>query len=315
MMKVRREIDDWPHSGPVVLTLGTFDGVHLGHQKILDTVLTISDRTALPSVVMTFDPHPREVIGRPDEPTYLLTTIDERLEQLSALGIDTCVVLPFTRDMSMMDAAVFFDEYIYGRFRAGHLVVGMDHAFGKGRSGTIDELRRLGRLRGIDVTSVGEYVLDGKKVSSTAIRTALRNGEVHKAAALLGRPYTISGIVVKGEGLGSQLGYPTANLEVRDSGKMLPGGGVYLVDVHLRGERYTGVMNIGVRPTVSRQMHFSLEVHILSCSGKLYGLRLQVDLLDRLRDEIRFDSREQLMAQIAADIERAADRRKQLKTK
>ncbi|MCZ7555586.1 MAG: bifunctional riboflavin kinase/FAD synthetase [Bacteroidia bacterium] len=314
-MIVCRSLEQWPHRGPVVLTLGTFDGLHLGHRKILDRVRSISVESGLPSVLLTFDPHPREVIGRRGDPTYLLTTIDERIEQLAQSGIDTCMVLPFTRDLSMLDAKDFFDEYIMRTFRVRHLVVGMDHAFGKGRTGTVDELQRLGMSNGIDVTPVGELLLEGVKVSSTAVRSALKEGDVLKASRLLGRPYMLAGIVVRGDGLGSQLGFPTANIQVQDTSKMLPKGGVYLVDVTLRGETYTGVMNIGLRPTVSQQVHFSLEVHILACSGRFYGLQLHVALLDRLRDEIRFDTREQLVAQIAEDIERAVIRRNQLNTK
>jgi riboflavin kinase / FMN adenylyltransferase len=314
-MTVCRRLDQWPHRGPVVLTLGTFDGLHLGHRKILDRVRSISGELGLPSVLLTFDPHPREVIGRRGDPTYLLTTIDERIDLLAESGIDTCMVLPFTRDLSMLDAEAFFNEYIVRTFHVRHLVVGMDHAFGKGRTGTVDELRRLGAASGIDVTSVGELLLDGVKVSSTAVRSALKDGDVLKASRLLGRPYRIAGIVVRGDGLGSQLGFPTANIQIQDPSKLLPGGGVYLVDVTMQGGTYAGVMNIGFRPTVSQQVHFSLEVHILACSGRFYGLQLQVELLDRLRDEIRFDTREQLVAQIAEDIERAAIRRQQLNTK
>jgi len=314
-VKVCRTLDEWPHRGPVVLTLGTFDGIHLGHRKILDRVQAISQEAKRPSALLTFDPHPREVIGRRGDPTYLLTTIDERIEILTATGIDTCMVLPFTRDLSMLDAAGFFDEYIVRTFRAEHLVVGMDHAFGKGRSGTVEELQRLGALHRVNVSSVGELTLDGVKVSSTAVRSALKDGDVLRASNFLGRPYSLSGIVVRGDGLGSQLGFPTANIELQDSAKLLPKGGVYVVDVIMQGKRHTGVMNIGFRPTVSQQMHFSLEVHILACSGKFYGLRLQVELLDRLRDEIRFDSREQLVAQIAEDIERAQARRLQLNSR
>ena len=314
-MNVCKTLDTWPFSGPVVLTIGTFDGVHLGHRKILDRVRSLSAEMKIPSAVLTFDPHPREVIGRRGEPTYLLTTIDERIEMLERTGLDACMVLPFTRDISMLDADTFFDEYIVRSLRAEQLVVGMDHAFGKGRSGTVEELVRLGMKHGVGITQVGELLLDGMKVSSTAIRNVLKEGDVRRVASFLGRPYSVSGIVVRGDGLGSQLGFPTANIELQNPAKMLPRRGVYLVDVLLGGERYTGVMNIGIRPTVSKQVHVSLEVHILSCSGKLYGLHLQVELLDRLRDEIRFDSRDQLVAQIAEDVERAQARRHQLKLK
>ena len=158
-MNVCKTLDTWPYSGPVVLTIGTFDGVHLGHRKILDRVRSLSAEMKIPSAVLTFDPHPREVIGRRGEPTYLLTTIDERIEMLERTGLDACMVLPFTRDISMLDADTFFDEYIVRSLRAEQLVVGMDHAFGKGRSGTVEELVRLGMKHGVGITKLGELLL------------------------------------------------------------------------------------------------------------------------------------------------------------
>lgn len=311
-MIVCRDLAEYPHDHAVVLTLGTFDGVHLGHEKILERVLSTARMHALPSVLLTFDPHPREVIGRSGGPTYLLSTIDERIERIAALGIDTCVVLPFTRDLSMLDAATFFHDYCIGRLHARHIVVGVDHAFGKGRSGTVEELRRLGETHAVDVQVVGERLMDGVKVSSSAIRRALDEGMPRQAAQFLGRPYSFTGVVVRGEGVGSTLGFPTANIDASHPGKLLPKHGVYVVDVHVldesgTGASHAGVMNIGIRPTISQQMHLSLEVHILEFSGDLYGNRLRVDVLDRLRDEIRFDSREQLQAQIRSDIERAQE--------
>jgi riboflavin kinase / FMN adenylyltransferase len=300
---VYRNLDAVPHGLPVTLTLGTFDGVHLGHRRIIERTVQTAAETHGRSLLLTFDPHPREVIGRKGEPTYLLTTIDERLELLDETGLDGCVVLPFTRDLSVLDATTFFHEYIVRRMHAAHVIVGVDHAFGKGREGNAEALRQLGATQGVDVAVVGELLMDGVKVSSSAIRKALTEGNVRRAHAFLGRPYRLSGVVVRGEGLGGQLGFPTANVEISASNKLLPRNGVYVVRAEFDGTTHEGIMNLGRRPTVSQQMHISMEVHIFTFSGDLYGMHMHIDLLERLRDEIRFDSAEQLTSQIQSDVE------------
>jgi riboflavin kinase/FMN adenylyltransferase len=252
---------------------------------------------------MTFDPHPREVIGRKGEPTYLLTTIKERLRLLEKTSLDACLVLPFTRDLSVLDASTFFNEYIVRRLHAAQIVVGVDHAFGKGRAGNAEALRDLGASHGVGVTVISELLMNGVKVSSTSIRNAIGDGNVRRAWDFLGRPYDLTGVVVRGDGLGSALGFPTANIELQESNKMLPKNGVYIVRVEFDGQSHEGIMNIGRRPTVSKQMHISLEVHIFTCSGDLYGRHMHIDLLERLREEIRFDGTEQLTAQIHSDAE------------
>ena len=301
-VQVYRSLDAVPHGRPVALTLGTFDGVHLGHRRIIERTLTAAKEIDGQSLLMTFDPHPREVIGRKGEQTYLLSTIEERVRMLADSGLDACLVLPFTRDLSVLDAGSFFEEYIVRRLHAAHVVVGVDHAFGKGREGNAGALREFGERHGVAVTVVGELLMDGIKVSSTAIRHSLAEGNVRRATAFLGRPYCLSGVIVRGEGLGSRLGFPTANVEVPSDDKMLPRSGVYIVRVFFDGTAREGIMNLGRRPTVSRQMHISMEVHIFTFSGDLYGMHMRVELLERLRDEIRFDSAAQLAAQIQSDI-------------
>ena len=302
-MLIYRDLDALPHGKPVALTLGTFDGVHLGHRRIIDRTVEAARAAHGRALLLTFDPHPREVIGWKGEPTYLLTTIDERLALLADTGLDGCVVLPFTRDLSVLDASTFFHEYVVRRLHAAHVVVGVDNAFGKGREGKVDALRQLGQQYGVDVTVVSELLMDGIKVSSTAVRNALTDGAIRRVTAFLGRPYRISGIVVRGEGLGTQLGFPTANVERASQQKLLPRSGVYIVRVLLDGNVHHGIMNLGRRPTVSQQVHISLEVHIFAFSGDLYGMHIHIDLLERLRDEIHFESVEQLVAQIQSDID------------
>ncbi len=302
-MQVYRSLDAFPHGRPVSLTLGTFDGVHLGHRRIIERTVTTARDNGGRAVLMTFDPHPREVIGRKGEPTYLLTSVEERLSLLKDTGLDSCIVMPFTRDLSVLDASTFFQEYIVRRLHATQVVVGVDHAFGKGRAGNAEALQSLGRSQGVGVTVVSELLMNGVKVSSTAIRNAIGRGDVAQARDFLGRPYSLSGVVVRGDGLGTKLGFPTANFELREPNKLLPSNGVYIVHAECNGQRYDGIMNIGRRPTVSEQMHISLEVHIFTFSGDLYGMHLRVELLERLREEIRFDSPQQLTAQIQSDVD------------
>lgn len=313
-MIVVKHPDELARREPIALTLGTFDGVHRGHRKIIDRTLEVAREAGVPAALLTFDPHPREVIGRKGDPTYLLTSIDERIALLRDLGLDLCIVLPFTRDLSVLDAETFFAEYLLRRMNAAHLIVGVDHAFGKGRSGSAPELERLGATRGVGVSVVSELLMEGVKVSSTAIRNALMTGNVRQANQFLGRPYILRGIVVRGEGVGSALGFPTANIELQSRNKQLPKNGVYIVGVNLNGDLHYGIMNIGRRPTLSKQVHISIEVHIFITSGNLYGQYMQIALLDRLRDEIRFENREQLVGQIETDIAFARERLTKLKT-
>ncbi|MBR9976739.1 MAG: bifunctional riboflavin kinase/FAD synthetase [Bacteroidetes bacterium] len=302
-MQVYHSLDSFPRGAPVALTLGTFDGVHFGHQRIIQKTLEAAKEIEGQSVLLTFDPHPREVIGRDGKTTYLLTTVEERLSLLQALGLDVAIVLPFTRDLSVLDAAVFFREFILRSLQAQRVVIGVDHAFGRGRQGDAAALRTLGEEYGIEVSVISELLIGGVKVSSTAIRNALKQGDVRQAREFLGRPYTLSGVVIRGADLGTSLGFPTANIELMESNKLLPKNGVYVVRVRLNGFTHQGIMNIGLRPTVSEQMHISLEVHIFDFNADVYGMHMQVDLLERLRDEIRFEGTGQLAAQIQADID------------
>ena len=301
-MLVIRSFEDLPAGAPTVVTIGTFDGVHLGHRKILDILRQRREEVGGRSVLLTFDPHPREIIGLSGNPTYLLTSIDERVPLIEECGVDIMLVLPFTRDLSVLESDEFFSRYIVEALDARHVVVGFDHAFGRGRSGDAAEISRLAEQHGIGVTVVEQLRVQQHKISSTAIRHALEIGDVSGATSMLGREYCLSGIVVRGEGIGSTMGFPTANLELSESNKMLPALGVYAVEAEFNGRSHRGIMNIGRRPTVSKQMHISLEVHIFDISDTLYGMHMKVHLVRHLRKEIQFASREDLVGQISQDI-------------
>jgi riboflavin kinase/FMN adenylyltransferase len=300
-MLVARSLSEMTRDEGTVLTIGSFDGVHRGHRAILDETLSIAARDGLRSVLVTFDPHPREVVRHNGELVLLLTTVDERLRILEPLGLDVCLVLPFTRDISMLDAGEFFKTVLLDRIGARHIVVGVDHAFGRGRGGRIEELQRLGTASGVAVTVVPSLEADGVKIGSSVIRAALLAGDIERATLALGRPYSLSGVIRRGDGLGRQLGYPTANLHLDSNKKLLPRAGVYAVRASMGDGEYAGMMNIGFRPTVSDTGHISTEVHLFDFHDDIYGRTMDVRILARLRDEEKFASADALIAQLRSD--------------
>lgn len=305
-MQVVRDAAALTRDERTVLTLGTFDGVHLGHRAIIGTLTDAARARDWRSVLLTFDPHPRDVLGGSTDGVYLLSTIDERLEIFETLGIDCCVVMPFTRDLSLLEPEEFFRRIFLESIGVGAIVVGFDHAFGKGRHGHIEELRRLGAQHAIDIDIVPQYDIEGVKVSSTAVRHALLRGDIPQATRFLGRPYTLAGIVQRGEGLGRTIGYPTANIVRAHARKLLPAAGVYAVQVTHGDAVHGGMMNIGRRPTVSVQEHLSVEVHLFDFAGDLYGDTLEIAVIARIRDEHRFASLDDLRRQL--DVDRAEAR-------
>lgn len=286
-----------------VVTVGTFDGVHLGHRAILGKVAEAARGTGARSAVITFDPHPVSVVGASGEPVRLLTTIDERGRLLEALGIDMMLVLPFTREFSRQTAREFVSRTLVGTLKARLVVAGHDHHFGRGREGGVQELERLGAELGFAIERVPALVLDGRIVSSTAVRSALDAGDVVAAAALLGRPYEVEGTVVRGDQRGRTLGFPTANILPSHPDKMLPARGIYVVLAEVDGATRYGMMSIGVRPTIASGLGETCEVHLLEFEGDLYGHLLRVRFVARLREERRFDSLQDLVTQMGRDRE------------
>ena len=288
-------------SGAVV-TVGTFDGVHRGHQRVLAEVVERARKGGLTSVLVTFDPHPLEILNPPAAPK-LLTLTDEKRELVSAAGVERVVVLPFTREVAQQTPEDFIR-----RLRAEHaleqVVLGYDHAFGRGRSGDEALVRRLGTAEGFECVVVDAVREDGQPISSTLIRTALAHGDLAGAARWLGRLYGLLGRVVPGAGRGRTIGVPTINLAPPDARKLLPPDGVYGVWVWWRGTRYGGMMNQGPRPTFAEQGR-TLEVHLLDFAGDLYGEAVRVEWVQRLRDVQAFPSRDALVAQLERDRQAA----------
>lgn len=283
-----------------VCTIGTFDGVHRGHQLVLQRLAERARAHGLPAVLVTFDPHPLEVVNPAAAPP-LLTLGDEKSEVLAESPVDYVVVLPFTPTLARYEAADFVDHVLIERLGVRELLIGHDHGFGRGRSGDADVLRALGQSRGFAV-SVVEAVQgsDQRPVSSTVIRRAIAGGDLARAADGLGRAYSIGGIVRAGDGRGRTLGFPTLNLGAPSPRKLLPPEGVYAVRVQTPRGTFGGMMNLGPRPTFG-DAATALEVHCFEMTGDLYGRRVRVDLLARLRETQKFSGPEALMTQLAKD--------------
>ncbi|MCG5644957.1 bifunctional riboflavin kinase/FAD synthetase [Flavobacteriaceae bacterium LSUCC0859] len=293
-----------------VVTIGTFDGVHLGHQKIIDQLVRQAKKLGLPSVVLTFFPHPRMVLQQ-DSQIRMLQSIDERAEKLEALGVDYLVVYPFTKEFSRMHAQDFVSEILVHGLHAKHILIGYDHRFGRNRNANIEDLKRYGVSFNFEVTEISAREIDALAVSSTKIRKALQKGDVQKAATFLGAGYTLSGKVVSGKKIGRDLGFPTANIAVDFVHKLIPKEGVYVVRTQWHGQEVFGMLNIGQNPTVNREENKTttaqqkIEVHLFDFSEDLYNQKLVITFLTHLRAEQKFDSLDQLKEQLKADQKKA----------
>lgn len=284
-----------------VLTIGTFDGVHLGHQKIIDRLNKEAIESGGESVLFTFHPHPRIILYPDSHGLKLIQTQEEKMNCLQSCGLQNVVVFPFTFEFSRMSALEFVRDLLVNTLHVKKLVIGYDHQFGKNREGTLSYLHEISETYDFEVIEIPAEEIDSVNVSSTKIRQALADGNVELTADYLGRPFELSGIVVKGQQLGRTIGYPTANLLLEDSTKIIPKTGVYAVRAYIDSTCYMGMMNIGNRPTVSEGGMQSIEVHILDFDSDLYGKELRIEFIHRVRDEQKFDSVEYLQNQLKLD--------------
>jgi len=290
--------------GATVVTVGTFDGVHCGHRDVVSRLVARARAAHRVSLLVTFEPRPLEIIN-PSVAPGLLTTRDEKLSLLAKTALDWVAIVPFTPELAQLPAAEFVDAILLGRFRMAELLIGHDHGFGRGREGDITLLRSLGKSRGFKVDAVSPVLTsDGEPVSSTLVRRALAAGELERARALLGRAYSVSGAVVAGDARGRLLGFPTLNVDIADSRKLLPPDGVYAVRVEGSRGRFDGMMNLGGRPTFGDERR-RIEVHLFDVDGDFYGDRVDVAFVARLRDTMRFSGPEALVAQLRLDAEAA----------
>ncbi len=283
------------------VTIGTYDGVHLGHRAIISTLVSDAKARGLRSVVITFEPHPRLVLGKQSgTPIFLLSTLEEKLSALESLGVDCVIVIHFTKAFSQTPAEVFVADVLVKQIGLAEIVIGYDHMFGKNRGGSFETLARLAEQHGFVVKQIPEQKVNDHHLSSTAIRRFLESGDIENANKLLGSPYQLSARVIEGNKCGRTIGFPTANL-LPPHEKLIPKIGVYTVEVEVEEKRYRAMMNIGTRPTLQVQSNLSLEVHLLDFEGNLYGKELTVRFLARLRDEQKFSSLDALKAQLERD--------------
>lgn len=292
-----------PRRGPgSVVTVGTFDGVHIGHREVLREIVARAARTGRRSVLATFHPHPLRIV-RPDDAPPLLTTQREKKEILAESGLHFAVFVPFNRTLQNYPARRFVEEILIGRLRMEELVIGYDHGFGRGREGDVDTLRQLGRELGFSTDVVGAVTpaSAGEPISSTRIRRAVSAGDMELAAQQLGRPYSLRGIVVRGAQRGRTLGFPTANLALSDSDKLLPAEGIYAVRGRWNGNCHPGVLHLGPLPTFGGSER-TIELFLIDFSGDLYGREVQVDFCTRLREVRGYSSAERLVEQMHADV-------------
>jgi len=284
-----------------IITIGTFDGVHIGHQKIIKTIIKKTKKNNLKSVVLTFFPHPRMVLQK-DADIKLINTLKERSSILAKLGLDFLVIEEFTKAFSRLTALEFVRDVLVNKLQAKHVIIGYDHRFGRNRTANIDDLREFGDLYNFKVHEISAQDVNDVSVSSTKIRDALLQGDIKTANTYLGYTFMLSGTVVKGKGLGNTIGFPTANLHINETYKLIPKNGVYAVSSSIKGTQLFGMMNIGTNPTVNGKDQ-SIEVNFFNFNEDIYNEELQIEIHDRLRDEEKFDSVEALIQQLNKDKE------------
>ncbi|RAK65208.1 bifunctional riboflavin kinase/FAD synthetase [Hymenobacter edaphi] len=310
-MHVVRDPAEFPRLHNAVVTSGTFDGVHLGHHKILQRLQEVARLSGGPSVVITYWPHPRLVLAPPPahpdpKPLHLLNTLEERIEKLAGYGVDYLLIVPFTREFAEWTSEQYIRELLLDTVGTAKLVIGYDHRFGKNREGSFEYLQQHAAEYGLEVEEIPREDVDAVGVSSTRIRRALEAGDVGTAARYLGYDYPFTGTVVRGQQLGRTIGYPTANIRCEEALKQVPGRGVYAVmATTAAGTRHPAMLNIGVRPTVGGSLQETVEAHLLDFDGDLYDQPLTVQFVARLRDEQKFSGLDALKAQLAQDADAA----------
>jgi riboflavin kinase/FMN adenylyltransferase len=298
-LEVIKNYKNFTDSKKSIVTIGTFDGVHIGHQKIIEELVTTAKKENCNSVLLTFFPHPRMVLQK-DNSIKLINTIDERIEILKKTGLDYLIIHPFDTEFSRLSALDFVRDILVNHLHTFQLVIGYDHRFGRNREGDFEQLEEYSEMYDFSVQEIPAQDINAISVSSTKVRNALAEGEIKKVTKYLGHAFSITGAVVKGERLGNTIGYPTANLEVKESYKLIPKKGAYLVRSKINGMYVHGMMNIGVRPTVNG-VHQTIETHFFDFDTDLYGQKIQIELISFLRDEQKFESVDALKHQLAAD--------------
>ncbi len=302
-MIVKNSLKEVSSKNSSIVTIGTFDGVHLGHQKIIKQLVASSKKNNLISTVLTFFPHPRMVLQQNSD-LKLLNTLHEKTAILKSCGLEQLIIEPFTKEFSRLTALEFVRDVLVNKLHTKKIIIGYDHRFGRNRTASIGDLKEFGQVFNFEVQEISAKEINDVSVSSTKIRNALSEGDIKKANTYLGYSYMLTGTIIKGKGLGKQLHFPTANLQIKEPYKLIPKNGAYIVKSTLNNKATFGMMNIGYNPTVNGKKK-SIEIHFFDFNNDLYNQKIQVHLIDRLRDEEKFSSVEALKTQLQKDKETA----------
>ena len=298
-MTIYNNINEFSSTDNTILTIGTFDGVHLGHQKILERLTNSAKENNLKSTVLTFFPHPRTILN-PNKPLKLINSVKERTELLNRSKVDNLIIHPFDKNFSELDPEKYVVEILVKKLKAKIILIGYDHKFGKNRTADITNLKIYGKKYGFKVIEIKAEEISNIAISSTKIRKAISEGNISTAKKYLGYDFSLSGKIVHGKSIGRTLGFPTANIEVKEEYKLLPKNGVYLIQSVINHNKYFGMMNIGIKPTI-KESSKTIEVNFFDFEGDLYHKNIEVNIKKFIRDEIKFDSLELLKSQILKD--------------
>ncbi|HEY8780899.1 MAG TPA: bifunctional riboflavin kinase/FAD synthetase [Mucilaginibacter sp.] len=299
-MKIYHNIDEFVRLKNAVVTIGTFDGVHIGHRKIISGIKELAEKTGGETVMLTFFPHPRMILHPEDESIRLINTIDEKAQLLDQLGIDHLIITPFSRDFSNQGPDEYIRDILVNKIGTKKIVIGYDHRFGKDRQGSLDDLLRVGPVYGFDVVEIPEQDINEVAISSTRIRKALSHGEIELANTFLGYPFFITGTVIRGDQVGRQIGYPTANIIIEERYKLIPSDGIFAVKLKVADAAYKGMAYIGTRPTLNGITH-NIEVNIFDFNEEIYNRRIRMEFHNFIRGDMKFSSIDELKARIAKD--------------
>lgn len=300
-MKVHRTIEEIPKITKPVLTLGTFDGVHLGHQEIISFLKEHAERVGGETVVLTFHPHPRTVLHPDDHNLVLIQSLEDRIKKLEDFGVDHLILFPFTQEFSRLSATDFVRQILVNQLNVKVMTIGYNHHFGRNREGSLDLLQELGNTYDFEVVEIPAFRLNEKSVSSTKIRSALIEGDIEQANTYLGKPFSFMGRVIRGNQIGTTIGFPTANIQPLSEIQVIPKNGVYAVRIGVDRDIYGGMCNIGNRPTVTENGERRIEIHIFDFNKVIYESDVRLYFIDHIRDENQFDSLEALKEQLKAD--------------
>ena len=298
-MRIFDNLKSYSSEKESILTIGTFDGVHIGHNKILKRLIQDSKKNNLSSLVMTFFPHPRMILNKSHD-IKMIDTISEKINLLEKTGLDNLIIHPFDNNFSKIRAKEFVEEILVKKLKIKEIIIGYDHKFGKDREASVKDFKKFGQDYIFNVKEIPAEEIDSIAISSTKIRDAILNGEIEKCNKFLGRNFILTGKVVYGEGLGKKIDFPTANIEIKETYKIIPKNGVYLVKTKINSNTYFGMMNIGIRPTVGGR-NKSLEIHFFNFKDNIYGKNVSIEIIKKIRDEEKFSSIDQLKIQLKKD--------------